>query len=275
MTQTKSSPAFRRILGINFFSGNAKEAVDRLEDGGLLVVPAAPALKNLPHDPEYREALLQADLVITDSSFMVMLWNLLQRDSVYRLSGLAYLRELLDRLRKCDHQEILWIMPTLASARKNIEWLQAEGVSASEDDCYVAPIYSRPIEDETLLALLRDRRPKHLVVGLGGGTQERLGLYLRNNLGYSPAIHCIGAAIAFLSGDQVHIPTWADRFYLGWLFRCAAEPKRYCPRYWDARHLLSLLVRYRDELPELQVTEIFNSATIRIDNGLRASSGSD
>ncbi len=87
---------------------------------------------------------------------------------------------------------------------------------------------------------------------LGGGTQERLGLYLKQHLAYRPAIHCIGAAIAFLSGDQVDIPVWGDRFYLGWLFRCLSDPKRFVPRYWGARKLIALMWRYRDRLPELR-----------------------
>ncbi len=105
------------------------------------------------------------------------------------------------------------------------------------------------IEDEALLKAIRDRRPRHIIVTLGGGTQERLGLYLKRNLEPVPSIHCIGAAIAFLSGDQVHIPMWADRFYLGWLFRCISEPMRYVPRYWSARKLIGLMLRYRDRLP--------------------------
>jgi UDP-N-acetyl-D-mannosaminuronic acid transferase (WecB/TagA/CpsF family) len=92
-----------------------------------------------------------------------------------------------------------------------------------------------------------------VIVTIGGGNQERLGLYLKRHLAYRPAIHCIGAAIAFLSGDQVHIPVWADRFYLGWLYRCLSEPKRYVPRYWNARKLLTLMLRYRSELPPLEV----------------------
>ena len=85
---------------------------------------------------------------------------------------------------------------------------------------------------------------------LGGGTQERLGLYLRSELNCKPSIHCVGAAIAFLSGDQVQIPRWADRMYLGWLFRCLSDPARYMPRYWDARKLLSLMIRYGSSLPD-------------------------
>jgi UDP-N-acetyl-D-mannosaminuronic acid transferase (WecB/TagA/CpsF family) len=252
MLPKKSESKFRQILGVNFFNGNAKEAVDCLQDGGLLVVPAAPALKNLPQDQEYREALLNADLVITDSAFMVLLWNFLERDSILRLSGLAYMRELVKQLGDYKRGETFWIMPSPASAAKNINWLQTQGLELEDEDCYLAPVYGRPIEDPTLLRLLSERKPKHVIVTLGGGTQERLGLYLKRNLDYPVAIHCIGAAIAFLSGDQVHIPVWADKLYLGWLFRCLADPKRFGPRYWDARHLMSLLVQYRDRLPEPQ-----------------------
>jgi UDP-N-acetyl-D-mannosaminuronic acid transferase (WecB/TagA/CpsF family) len=110
-------------------------------------------------------------------------------------------------------------------------------------------MYGREIEDPALLALLERLRPQHVVVTVGGGTQERLGLYLKQRLSYRPAIHCIGAAIAFLSGDQVGIPVWADKLYLGWLFRTIADPKRFGPRYWEARKLLGLMVRYRERLP--------------------------
>jgi UDP-N-acetyl-D-mannosaminuronic acid transferase (WecB/TagA/CpsF family) len=117
---------------------------------------------------------------------------------------------------------------------------------------YVAPMYGfgKAIHDEVLLETIHRLRPQHVIVTIGGGTQEKLGLYLKRNLSYLPAIHCIGAAIAFLSGDQVHIPEWADAFYLGWLFRSISEPRRYIPRYWDARKLFPLMARYRDRLPD-------------------------
>ena len=251
MPDTTPSPHFRQILGIRFFNGSASEAAGLLQHGGLLVVPAAPALKDLPWDHEYREALLGADVVITDSALMVMLWNLLERDSLRRLSGLEYLREFLKEPSTCRPEETFWVMASPESAARNIRWLRTQGWEVGKDDYYLAPFYRRPIEDQELISRLRDRRPKHVMVTIGGGTQEVLGLYLKRNLGYPAAIHCIGAAIAFLSGDQVRIPDWADRLYLGWLFRCLADPRRYGPRYWDARHLMPMLARYRDRLPEL------------------------
>ena len=241
--------AHRRILGLEFFIGGAAEAVDIMDGGGLLVVPAAPALKNLDSDTGYREALQNADLRITDSAFMVLVWNLLERDRIRRLSGLEYVVELFGRRDVRRPGATFWIMAGPLSAERNLAWLKKQGFEVSPDDVYMAPMYGAEIEDPALLEILGERRPKHVVVTVGGGTQERLGLYLKRRLPYLPAIHCIGAAIAFLSGDQVHIPNWADRFYLGWLFRCVSNPKRFVPRYWEARQLFGLMVRYRDALP--------------------------
>ena len=241
---------FQQILGVRFFVGDAQGAIEQVsQHGGLVVVPAAPALKNLAVDKGYREALLGADFAIADSAFMVLLWNLIDRNRIPKLSGLKYLRALVE---EPDFQKLgntFWVMPTAASAQRNLRWLRENDVNVGNEDVYLAPLYGHIISDEELLKRLEERRPKHIVLGIGGGTQERLGLYLKQHLSYSPAIHCIGAAIAFLSGDQVNIPVWADTLGLGWLYRTLADPKRFFPRYWDARHLAPLLLKYRDRLP--------------------------
>ena len=252
MTDTPP-PQTHRILGIDFFDGSAKAAIEIMRSGGLLVVPAAPALKDLDRNPGYRESLLNADLALTDSAFMVLIWNRLQSTSIKRLSGLEYLRELLLQPDVREPGETLWIMASPVSTQRNLAWLKEQGITIPEEHVYMAPMYgSGPISDPELVGLLNRLRPRHVIVTVGGGTQERLGLYLKRNLTYRPAIHCIGAAIAFLSGDQIHIPVWADRFYLGWLFRSLSEPKRYIPRYLDAFQLFPLMRRYRDLLPELR-----------------------
>ena len=242
----------RRILGVDFYAGDADGAIDQLSSGGLLVVPAAPALKDIACNESYREALTNADVAIPDSSFMVLLWNWLEGDSLERLSGLKYLRQLLAREEVRAPGNTFWVMAGEASARKNIQWLTSTGIAVPAGCIYLAPMYGSEIDDPVLIERLRDLHVKHIVITIGGGTQERLGLYLKRNLDDRPAIHCIGAAIAFLSGDQVKIPDWADRAYLGWFFRCVSAPARYVPRYWSAVKLVPLLWRYRGKLPPLQ-----------------------
>jgi UDP-N-acetyl-D-mannosaminuronic acid transferase (WecB/TagA/CpsF family) len=114
----------------------------------------------------------------------------------------------------------------------------------------VAPKYrSGSISDQTLLDLVNRRAPRHVVVCVGGGVQEKLGLYLKKGCSSQPAIHCIGAAIGFLTGDQVRIPDWADQKILGWFFRCVSDPKRFVPRYVRALELPLMLWRYRSQAP--------------------------
>ena len=247
-----SSVRFQQILGIRFLVGTADDAIDQVSaNGGMVVVPAAPALKNLAHDKRYSDALLGADFAIADSALMVILWNLIQHDNIPKLSGLRYLRSLIDREQFRQPSASFWVMPNANAAGRNVAWLRQNGIDLTGDDVYLAPMYGHTLEDSELLRRLEQRRPAHIVIGLGGGTQERLGLYLKQNLSYRPAIHCIGAAIAFLSGDQVYIPVWVDHAGLGWLWRSLSAPTVYGPRYWDARHLAPLMIRYRDQLPSV------------------------
>lgn len=242
----------RQILGVNFYVGDVQGAIGRLARGGLLVVPAAPALKDISSNEEYREALMNADVAIADSAFMVLLWNLMERDTIHRLSGLKYLRALLQQDDVRTPGNTMWVMAGAKSGEKNLLWLRSKGIDVPPECIYNAPMYSGKIEDLQLIDSIHSLRPKHVIITVGGGTQERLGLYLKRKLDYLPAIHCIGAAIAFLSGDQVRIPDWADRLYLGWLFRCISSPTRFVPRYLSAPQLVPLLWHYRNELPALQ-----------------------
>ncbi len=242
----------RTILGIRFYVGDVEGAIERLKDGGLLMAPAAPALKDMPRNQAYREALLNADLIITDSAFMVLLWKLMERETIRRISGLAFLRAALAQEEIRRPGDTLWIMAGPQSARRNLDWLASQGITVPDSCVYMAPMYGDAVEDPDLVQRIEGERFRHIVVTIGGGTQERLGSYLKSHLSYRSGIYCIGAAIAFLSGDQVRIPAWVDRLYLGWLLRCLSSPRRYVPRYWSAWQLLPLLWRFRSQLPAPQ-----------------------
>src|ERR1700678_2803846 len=91
-TPQDNQSSFQRILGIRFFVGSAEEAVEIGLRGGLVVVPAAPALVELQTNEHYREAVFNADLAITDSGLMVLIWRMLTGKKIARVSGLKYLK---------------------------------------------------------------------------------------------------------------------------------------------------------------------------------------
>jgi UDP-N-acetyl-D-mannosaminuronic acid transferase (WecB/TagA/CpsF family) len=116
----------------------------------------------------------------------------------------------------------------------------------------VAPLYGLELEDRNVLELIEQHRPAHVIIAIGSGAQEKLGHYLRENLPYRPAIHCIGAALGFITGDQPAIPDWADRLYLGWLLRLVAQPRIFLPRLIRGFELPWLIAKYGDNLPPMR-----------------------
>jgi UDP-N-acetyl-D-mannosaminuronic acid transferase (WecB/TagA/CpsF family) len=241
---------FRQILGVRFFTGSAEEAVTLGMRGGLVVVPSAPVLVTASEDAATQAALVESDFAITDSGLMILLWRVLKWERIPRVSGLAYLKLLLREPAVRAPGATLWVMPGEKSARRTAEWLCTQGCGVTDGDCYIAPNYGAgPLGDPALLSLVHQRRPAHIIMAIGGGVQERLGHFLQKNAGYRPAIHCTGGAIGFLTGEQVRIPMWADRFYLGWLFRCVQSPSRFIPRYVKAAKLVFLMLRWRGTLP--------------------------
>jgi UDP-N-acetyl-D-mannosaminuronic acid transferase (WecB/TagA/CpsF family) len=238
------------VLGVPLATVTVDQAVERGLRGGLVLAPSGPGLCDLADDPDYRDALLGSDLNLTDSSFVLLVRLFRGHRFGARTSGLRYLDELLRQLGGRAPASY-WVMPSRESMAANLQWLNEQGHPVGEQDCYVAPVYSRrgKIEDPQLLGILESRKPQHVFLCVGSGVQEKLGLYLKRNLTYKPGIHCIGAAIAFLSGDQGRIPLWADRLALGWLVRCVQNPRVFVPRYLRAFKLAYLVLRYDEQSP--------------------------
>ena len=241
------------ILGIDFFEGDVEAIVTLMSgNGGFLIAPSGTCFARLQRDDVYRSAVANADYALADSGLMVVLWRLVGGQKVPRISGLRYLKSLCARLSHAEHSHpLLWVVPSERARGKLSAWLAANEMSAASNLFYIAPFYGKSVSDENLLGLIVANHPHHVLIGIGSGPQEKLGYYLRQNLAYRPAIHCIGAALGFLTGDQRPIPDWADRFYLGWLLRFLRQPHLFGPRYLSAFKLPGLIFRHGRHLPPL------------------------
>jgi len=148
-----------QILGIRFFNGNVDEAIaSTFQHRGFLVAPSGTCFARLREDEVYRRAVLAADLAIADSGLMVLLWRLLRRKKIGRISGLKYLKHLLRKLKGEGAEEVFWVLPSERARQKLFEWSRWEPFPIAIKNCYVAPQYGLEIDDSNLLSLLEQNR---------------------------------------------------------------------------------------------------------------------
>jgi UDP-N-acetyl-D-mannosaminuronic acid transferase (WecB/TagA/CpsF family) len=243
--------SYAKILGVQFFCRPVSQAVDHfLAIGGLLVVPASPALTKLRYSDHYRKALFGADLALLDSGLVVTAWKIMTGRAVSRISGTRYLQTLSRHAGFRCSPDVLWIVSSEALAQRARGWLNNQGYEEKQHRFHICS--AAHIGDHELLLKIEQHRPPHIIVATSGGTQEKLGLYLRDYLLYRPCIHCVGNGLAFLTGLEKPIPKWAETARLGWFFRLVAQPRMILPRIGIAIAVLSLLFRNRSEAPALQ-----------------------
>ena len=244
-----------KALGVSFYDGDLAGACKRAAKGGLITAPSGPGLaQDLMGCAEYRRALEMSDLVLADSGLLCLWKKWVERKPLTRISGLVFLKAILKQTA-WEKNATFWIMPDPKQASANANWVNKTfGVRLNESAIYIAPKYKKKgtILDHSLLSQIEKERPDSIFIQVGGGVQERLGLFLKENLSYTPSIFCTGAALAFLSGEQVKIPKWADSLFLGWLLRCFHQPKVFIPRYLRAFRLVFLLAKHGEKFPPIR-----------------------
>jgi UDP-N-acetyl-D-mannosaminuronic acid transferase (WecB/TagA/CpsF family) len=228
------------IENIKFLSLDENEFLSIFDKNGLFVFPAAPALANIFRDKEYKISLENSDYVFFDSGFLCLYLSIFKSIKVKKLSGLLFLRKLFLKLNN-EKKSIFLVDPNQYHSNTNINYLKKIGQKKLES--YIAPIYKDKIIDEKLISKINEFKPEYVIINLGGGVQEKLGLYLKRNLNHETKIICTGAAIAFLTGLQANIPNIVDKIYMGWLWRIFSNPKLFLARYLYAFKLLPILLK--------------------------------
>jgi len=126
----------RHILGVPFFIGSRESAIKIAMKGGLVVAPSGPGLAvDLVKSQEYRKAISSADLAIIDSSALVLCWRCIVGEWLPRLSGLMFLRLILQQPELKNTGTVFWVMPSADDQARNLGWLVSQGFAHSPDDC--------------------------------------------------------------------------------------------------------------------------------------------
>lgn len=242
----------KNIFKINFLNSDYNTVISKLYKGEFMVVPSGPGLATIDYDKKYWEALINSDFALPDSGFMVLLYNKLYNKRLKKFSGAKFIRKFINDSSIREPSSLFLINPSIKEQNANNIFLKEKNIFIDDSYEYVAPIYNKvEVLDSELLKKLEQLsvKPKFILINLGGGIQERLGSYLKNNLSYSPGIICTGAALSFLTGTQAKIPVLIDKLYLGWLARIFQNPSLFFLRYLKAFRLLYIF--YLDKRGEL------------------------
>ena len=211
---------FRGIKFDNIYPKNFNKYIVKK---GLFVFPAGPALATIDQSKKYHESLIKADIVFFDSGFFVLLLKFLKNLSVIKFSGYRFLNLFFNYLKNNKKKSIFCIDPNSKFSKSNKNLLKSLGVQKVHN--YLAPNYnSKSLLDRKLLQKIKKVRPDFVLMNIGGGKQEILGLYLKQNLKIKTTILCTGAAISFFTKDQAPITGLIDRLYLGWFVRFIFNP---------------------------------------------------
>lgn len=227
----------RRILGTEIAITDYEQAMDAMDDlierrePGIVCPVAVHAVTVGYEDPEMRESLRRASLVVPDGMPVVWAANLLGESLDDRVYGPELMLRYSDRCAKRGHR--VWLHgghdeEALAQLERSMR-RRHPGIDIVGG--WSPPF--RPLtndEEDRLVARINAARPDVLWVGTGVPRQEKWMARIRDRLEV-PVMCGVGAAFDFHSGRVSQAPAWMQRCGLEWVYRIAQEPRRLLPRY--------------------------------------------
>lgn len=202
-------------------------------------------------DPQFREALRNADYLVLDGVYFGLTALLLKGQKTRINNGPTLFASLLRRLNAM-HGRVFFLGSTEDTLRKIEDRLAREcpDVACASYSPPFKPAFS-PEDNEAMVAAINRFRPNVVFVGMTAPKQEKWAYEHRDRL-HAGLIVSVGAVFDWYAGNEEEIsPIWW-RFHLGWLIRTIRRPeilKRY-PNigiyFW---HLLLAILRLKPVNP--------------------------
>ncbi|MCW6005518.1 WecB/TagA/CpsF family glycosyltransferase [Micromonospora sp. CPCC 205371] len=225
-----------------------REALDRGE-GGRIVTPNVDILRRAGTDPEVRDYLDDATVVVADGAPLVWASKLAGTPLPERVAGSDLIWSLSAGLGQ-DGRSVY----VLGGEPADPGFVDGAGRAAAELAAaspglriagWRSPDYGFErdwYELSSVCGEVIEAKPDLVYVGIGFPKQEWLISLLRPELPFTWFLGC-GAAVNFVTGDQERAPKWMQRSGLEWAHRLSNEPRRLAGRYLrhDAPYALRLL----------------------------------
>ncbi len=239
------------VLNVHVHDIGMDELLQALDTGGMVLTLHVDMLVKLQQDRDFYEAVAAFEIVTCDSQILYFALRLMGTPVRERVSGSDLFPRFCDR-----HRDDPDVTVFLCGGEPGVAETAAERINARVGRRIVVGTHAPPFgfdSDpdpaalEATIAAINASRATVLVVGLGGGRQEKFLVRHRHRFTHARVFLPLGGVIDYEAGVVKRPPPWVTNIGLEWLARVIQQPRARWHRYFVQQPpaLLLLLAQKR------------------------------
>lgn len=221
-----------KILNAYVHDVTMDEVVNEMDEGLLLTLHVDMIMK-LQKDRAFYDILDQFDVITCDSQILYFATKFLGTPVRERVSGSDYFPRFYMR-----HKDNPGVTVFLCGGKEGIAEIAADRINAKVGRRMVVGTYAPPFdfdkdpdEIERMIEKINASGATVLLVGLGGGRQEKFIIKYRDRFPHVKLFLPLGGTIDYEAGTFQRPPAWITEWGFEWLYRLLKEPRQRWHRY--------------------------------------------
>lgn len=172
-------------------------------------------------DREFRDALMQSDVILRDGIGLSFCMAILGRQAGFNMNG----TDLIPRITDLYAGRRVMLIGTVSP------YLEQAADILSVRRCQVVGTLNGFLPEEAYIEAIRRQKPDLVILGMGMPKQEKVAALLARSVSHPMLIVNGGAIIDFLGERVQRAPGWVRSIRMEWFYRLLHEPRRMFGRY--------------------------------------------